>query len=174
MEIWKAFERNIVTHSAAHHIMTISHLIDGKGYARVTDVAKSLGISRSSASITLKTLKEKGYVEEDENKFLRLSEKGEKLSYSIQSNRLILIKFLQDVLAVDADQAEIDACKMEHLLSQEAGEKLLHFMKFLFSNDLRASAFLEAYANYDCVCQGVTEECGICETDCLLQDEHDL
>jgi len=43
-----------------------------------------------SASITLKALKTKGYVDEDENKFLRFSQEGEKLSDSIKFRRLLL------------------------------------------------------------------------------------
>ena len=170
MEVWRAFEHNVVTHSAAHHIMTISHLLGKNGYARVTDVAKSLGISRSSASITLKALKERGYVEEDENKFLTLSEEGRHLSHSIQSKRVILIRFLKDVLRVDAEQAEVDACKIEHLLSSEAGEKLLGFMKFLFSDNPKAEACLKAYWHHEGACDGRTESCPMCDTDCLMDE----
>lgn len=171
MEVWKTFEHNIVTHSAAHHLMTISHLLEEKGYARVTDVARRLGITRGSASITLKALKEKGYVQEDENKFLGLTKRGKRLSHSIQSKRLILIKFMQDVLQVDGEQAEIDACKIEHLVSTETGEKLLRFLKYLFSDDQVAKSFLKAYWTYENVCQGVTEDCGVCETECLMEAE---
>ena len=130
MEVWKAFEKNSISHSAAHHLMTIYDLLDKNGYARVTDVAKSLEITRGSASITLKALKEKGFVREDENKFLRLSEEGERISHSIQSIKKIFEKFLVDVLRVAPKQAEVDACKIEHLLSRETGTKLLNFITF--------------------------------------------
>ncbi len=171
METWKNFEHNIITHSAAHHLTTISNLLDKQGYARVTDVAKSLEITRGSVSITLKALKEKGYVKEDENKFLRLSELGIELTQSIKSKRLITDKFLQDVLKVEFEQSEIDACKIEHLLSSETSEQLLRFMKFLFSKDAKAKAFLHAYENYECTCKGLIEECSLCESECLMHDE---
>jgi len=174
MEVWKTFEHNVITHSAAHHLMTIANLLQTKGYARVTDVAKSLEITRGSASITLKALKEKGLVEEDENKFLRLSKEGDELSHSIRSKRKILIKFMQDVLHVDAEQAEIDACKIEHLISTETGSKLLSFLKFLFSSDPTAKAFLSAFWDYKSICLGVAEECGICDTECLMRDPMSL
>ncbi|NOX36550.1 MAG: metal-dependent transcriptional regulator [Calditrichaeota bacterium] len=168
---WKAFDQNEITHSAAHHLMAIAQLLSDRGYARVSDVARTLGITRGSASITLKALKEKGYVMEDENKFLFLTEKGDRLSHAIQSTRKILIKFLQDVLQVQPDQAEIDACKVEHLISEETGKKLLSFLKFLFSSDSTARAFLDAYRSYENVCQGHTGECGVCDTECLLHSE---
>ncbi|MFQ5604239.1 MAG: metal-dependent transcriptional regulator [bacterium] len=170
MKVWKTFEHNIITHSAAHHLMTIASLLNKNGYARVTDVAKSLEITRGSASITLKALKEKGYVQEDENKFLRLSDKGASLCHSIKSMRIILIKFMKDILNVDTEQAEIDACKIEHLLSAETGDKLLNFLKFLFSEDKRVKAFLNAYWSNENECQGLIEECQVCESECLLNE----
>jgi len=170
MEVWKSFEQNTVTHSAAHHIMTIANLIDAHGYARVTDVAKSLGISRSSASITLKALKTKGYVDEDENKFLRLSQEGEKLSDSIKFRRLLLGKFFSDILQVSKEQAEIDACKMEHLLSIETGEKLLGFMSFFLSDDPKVKASLNDYWKKKEACNHDEEECPVCQGDCLMPD----
>lgn len=170
MEVWKAFEKNKITHSAAHHLMTIYDLLQKNGYARVTDVARNLEITRGSASITLKALKEKGLVKEDENKFLRLSAEGQDISHAIQSMRKIFRKFLVEVLEVDAEQAEIDACKIEHLLSRETGEKLLNFMKFLSSDDKEARRFLRTYHHYECTCSGSPDECEVCDTECLMPE----
>jgi len=76
METWKAFEQNPITHSAAHHLVTIAELLEEYGYARVSDVARSLHITRGSASITLKNLKARGLVTEDDRRFLGLSDEG--------------------------------------------------------------------------------------------------
>ncbi|RMF66652.1 MAG: metal-dependent transcriptional regulator, partial [Calditrichaeota bacterium] len=170
MEVWKAFEKNVITHSAAHHLMTIYSLLEKNGYARVTDVAKSLEITRGSASITLKALKGKGLVVEDENKFLRLSEKGKRISQTIRSMRKISRKFLVEILRVDPAQAEIDACKIEHLLSHETGEKLLRFLKFLSSDKPEVNRFLAAFREYSAVCTGAVEECDFCDTECLMPE----
>ncbi|MFQ5651189.1 MAG: metal-dependent transcriptional regulator [bacterium] len=167
MEVWKAFEKNIISHSAAHHLMTIYYLLERNGYARVSDVARSLEITRGSASITLKALKEKGLVREDENKFLRLSEEGQRISHAIRSTRVLFKKFLVDILQVDSEQAEIDACKIEHLLSHETGEKLLSFMQFLASEEQPVRDFLDAYRDYESTCCGMPDDCEVCETECL-------
>lgn len=143
--VWKTFDENVVTHSSAHHLMAIRELLRRHGYARVTDIAKHLGITRGSASVTLKALKEKGYATEDDNKFLRLTAAGEQIVQTIEANREVLQKFFRDVLAVNREQAEIDACKLEHLLSSEIGKRLLNFLDFLFSEDDRAAAFLAAF-----------------------------
>ncbi len=170
MEVWKEFEHNIITHSAAHHLMAIAELLNKYGYARVTDVARHLGITRGSASITLKALKERRLVVEDENKFLLLSEEGKNLVQAIQSKRRVLIKFFQDVLGVNPELAEIDACKVEHLISHQTGEKLLAFIKFLFSDEKKARDFLRAFHESSLDCGG-SESCPYCMDACLLRPE---
>ncbi len=145
MEIWKEFEHNEITHSAAHYLMTINKLVDDQGYARVSDVARSLNITPGSASIMLKNLKEKGFLEEDRNRFLRLSEAGHRLAESIRSHRQTIITFFRDVLHVSPGRAEIDACKIEHLISTETGEHLLWFLEFTMGDNPEAKAFLDRY-----------------------------
>ena len=129
MDVWKEFSENPITHSAAHHLLAIQELSVKRGYARVTDIARFLEITTGSASTNLKSLKQKGYVIEDENRFLLLSETGSKLAEAILSRRNILEIFFRDILGVSANQSEIDACKTEHLLSAETTTKMQTFAK---------------------------------------------
>ena len=128
-DVWKKFEENKITHSAAHHLLAVRELKNSKGYARVTDVAKSLNITTGSASTNLKSLKHRGLVIEDENRFLTLSEEGEKLAEAVVQRKKIFYTFLVEVLHVDPEQAEVDACKTEHLISGETAGKLQKFLK---------------------------------------------
>ena len=128
-EVWKEFNYNEVTHSAAHHMLAILELTSQRGYARVTDVAKFLDITTGSASTNLKSLKQKGLVSEDENRFVSLSEHGQKLAEVILQRRNILESFFIEVLGVEEAQAGIDACKTEHLLSAETTSKMAEFAK---------------------------------------------
>ncbi len=127
MEVWKEFHENEITHSAAHHLLAIQELTSKRGYSRVTDVAKFLEITTGSASTNLKSLKQKGLVVEDDNRFLRLSDEGMKLAEAILSRREILEQFFREVLGVNPMMAEIDACKTEHLLSMETTQKMAEF-----------------------------------------------
>ncbi len=127
MDIWKKFEENNITHSAAHHLQAILELREKRGYARVTDVARELNITTGSASINLKALKGKSLIVEDENKFLSLSPEGEAIARAVHMRKNILQNFLQDILKVSPQQAEIDACKTEHLISAETAKKLQEF-----------------------------------------------
>ena len=128
-DVWKSFHDNEITHSAAHHLLAILELSSKRGYARVTDVAKFLDITTGSASTNLKSLKQKGLVDEDDNKFLVLSEEGKELAEAILNRRHILEQFFLEILGVSPDQAEIDACKTEHLLSMETTKKMASFIK---------------------------------------------
>lgn len=126
-EVWKEFSENEITHSAAHHLLAIFELHTMRGYARVTDVAKFLEITTGSASTNLKSLKTKGLIDEDENKFLSLSPEGQKLTEAILERRKILEDFFANVLGVSEEQSSIDACKTEHLLSEETTAKMAEF-----------------------------------------------
>jgi DtxR family Mn-dependent transcriptional regulator len=129
MDIWKKFEENNITHSAAHHLLAILELREKRGYARVTDVARELNITTGSASINLKSLKAKNLIIEDENKFLALSEEGEAVARAVLMRKKILYNFLANVLKVRPEQAEIDSCKTEHLISAETAKKLQEFIE---------------------------------------------
>ena len=126
-EVWKEFSENEITHSAAHHLLAIYELHQKRGYARVTDVAKFLDITTGSASTNLKSLRSKGLIDEDENKFLSLSEEGQKLAEAIFDRRGVLEEFFIKVLDISEHQANIDACKTEHLLSSETTKKMREF-----------------------------------------------
>lgn len=124
---------NELTHSMAHYLLTIHKLKEIKGYARVTDIAKDMGLTKGSVSTALNNLKKRELVVEDESKFLSLSETGHEEVHSILSNRTLLYYFLKDFLGVDDDTAHKDSCLMEHLLSEETRELFFNFMRN-FSN----------------------------------------
>jgi Mn-dependent DtxR family transcriptional regulator len=134
-DVWKQFEENKITHSAAHHLTAVKELRESRGYARVTDVARLLNITTGSASTNLKNLKSKGFITEDENRFLELTEEGLQLAQAVLTRKEIFFRFLVDVLNVNNDQAEIDACKTEHLISAETAAKLEKFVQQYKSQD---------------------------------------
>ena len=141
MDVWKQFEENGITHSAAHHLLAILELRDKRGYARVTDVARHLNITTGSASTNLKSLKGKGLIVEDDNRFLTLSEKGDSLAKAVIMQKRVFERFLIEVLAVNPEQAEIDACKTEHLISAETTHKLQVFTdQFLGQSKIAANS----------------------------------
>jgi Mn-dependent DtxR family transcriptional regulator len=158
-EIWKQYEENSVTHSMGHYLMAIRDLLKARGYARVTDVATFLEVSRSSASTSLASLKKKGFVDEDENHFLRLSARGEAIALQIVRNHLILENFFRHILGVEEEQALVDACKMEHLLSPETSYRLLALIQSLENDEELKRRAIEGVTGQLC---RDPEECPIC------------
>lgn len=118
-----------LTHSMAHYLLTIHKLKEAKGYARVTDIAKDMGITKGSVSTAITNLKKKDLVVEDDSKFLSLSEVGHEHVHSILSSRTLLYYFLKDILGVSDQVANNDSCLMEHLLSDETRSKFFNFLK---------------------------------------------
>ena len=167
--LWKQYEDNELTHSAAHYLMTILELLEEKGYARVTDIAKRMNITRGSCSISLKPLKKRGLVVEDHNKFLRLSDEGKRLAEIVEQNDELLEKFFHKVLGVDSEQAEIDACKIEHLLSLESSMKLLAFMECIESESPAVKAFFDELGSHKQGCTHNVETCNVCRAVCFVE-----
>ena len=122
---WREFSHNYLSHSRAHYLMAIDTLRAELGYARTTDVAEMLEVSRGAASMALAQLKKRGWVAEDPNRFLLLSEEGKRITELVSQNFAILSRFLEAVLGVGHDKAIGDACKMEHLMSLESSRRLL-------------------------------------------------
>lgn len=121
-----------VSHTVAHYLLVIHKLIGEKGYARVTDISKNLGVSKGSASTTLSSLKTRGLIEEaDESKFLKLSQAGHAEVHRILSNRKLFYFFFNEILKVDKNTATDCACSIEHLISTGVSQKLFEFMKTL-------------------------------------------
>lgn len=166
---WREFERNDITHSAAHYLMAIDSLREKFGYARVTDVAEMLEVSRGAASMSLTQLKKRGWVAEDPNRFLLLTAEGKRMAELVEHNFRILSKFFEEVLGVSKDVALADACKMEHLMSLETGHRVVWLMRYILSDETRAAQVHRAMRCFVDGCETVLE-CPLCtdQRDCLV------
>lgn len=169
MDTWKEFDQNVVTHSAAHHLMAIDELVRRLGYARVSDVARQLNITRGSVSISLRPLKKAGLVAQDESRHLRLSARGQALVEAIRTKRHLMERLLAEVLGVGRPQAEIDACKLEHLVSNQTAQRLLSFLRFLDSDERCGRALVRAWRAFEAGCGGAPGDCPSCTTECLSE-----
>lgn len=170
MDTWKEFEANELTHSAAHHLVAIYEVGAAYGgWARVSDIARRLNITRGSVSINLRTLKKRGWVETDAHRLVKLSPKGQKVAQSVMAKRRIVKTFLRDVLGVPEEEAEIDSCKIEHLISHSTGQRLVHFVQYLTSGAPVTRQLLERFSASHVTCPD-SGTCRVCEGRCLLDE----
>ncbi len=163
---WREFEKNELTHSMAHYLMTIDSLRQELGYARVTDVADKLSVSRGAASMAVTQLKKRGLVQEDPNRFLLLSKEGQAMTHIVEHNFRILNKFFEEVLGTSPEVAHADACKMEHLMSLDTGRRLVWLMRYILSDESRAADTHKVMACFEPGCESV-DHCPLCDGDCM-------
>ena len=94
-----------------------------KGVVRSIDVARYLGVSKPSVCHAVATLREGGFLTMDSDYFLHLTNVGREVAEQIYEKH----RFFTDRLieaGVDPETAERDACRMEHVISQESFERL--------------------------------------------------
>ncbi len=98
------------------YLERIHELIESKGYARVVDIAGSLGISQASVTNMVKRLDAEGFVRHEKYRGLILTQEGEAIAKDIGKRHRILTDFLK-LLGVSSDAVERDVEGMEHHLS---------------------------------------------------------
>ncbi|RIA65042.1 DtxR family iron (metal) dependent repressor [Anaeroplasma bactoclasticum] len=102
--------------SGEDYLEAILMVSERKNEVHAIDVVNELGYSKPSVSIALKKLKEQEYITIDEFNHLHLTKKGLDIAKKIYERHKILTSILEK-LGVDANNAEKDACKLEHDLS---------------------------------------------------------
>ena len=127
--VWKKFEDNTISHSATHYLFTIHELLEKNWYARMVDIWKKLRITAWSCSTWIKSLLKKWLIIEDENKFIKLTLKWNKIIEEILDNRDVLLTFFKDSLWLSEEISLLNACKIEHLIWSEIIQKLKKFSK---------------------------------------------
>ena len=109
--------------SAENYLETILELSQHSPAVRSVDIANELGFKKSSVSVAMKNLREKGHVTVSEEGFLRLTDSGRAIAEMIRERHQLLTMWLTR-LGVPEDIASEDACKLEHVLSAESFEAI--------------------------------------------------
>ena len=107
--------------SAEDYLETILMLTQRMGRVRSIDVVNELGFTKASVSIAMKKLRENGYIAVDGEGNLTLLEPGREIAERIYGRHRLLTHFFMQ-LGVDEKTAAEDACKAEHILSEQTLE----------------------------------------------------
>jgi len=167
VSVWRAFEDNEITHSGAHYLLAIAALARSGEAPRAADVARQLGVTRAAASLQLRALHDHGLVKADPRQRLALTRSGADIVARVASKREVLYVFLREVMGVRDATAELDACKVEHLLSEESGAALVRLVRFLRSDTPEARTFVAAFRAATASCPPGAR-CDLCAQACLL------
>ncbi len=110
--------------SGEDYLESILKLREQRGNVRAIDVVNDLGYSKPSVSVAMKKLREAGYILVDSAGMIVLTPEGEVIAQKTWEKHKTLTEFFIR-LGVGPAQAETDACKVEHDLSDETFDKLL-------------------------------------------------
>lgn len=118
----KTFDKD-VKESGEMYLETILRLQEGGVPVRSVDIAEAMNFSKPSVSRAVKILLEKNYISLDKHKNILLTETGRAIATAVFKRHSVLTKFFLS-LGVTPETAENDACRIEHIISDETFEKL--------------------------------------------------
>lgn len=112
--------------SGENYLETIL-ILSASGPVRAVDVANTLGFSRPSVSRALGILSDSGLITQD-RAGIRLTAAGRLAAENIYERHRVITSFLSLTAGVDAATAERDACRIEHILSDETFAGIKRFL----------------------------------------------
>ena len=116
--------------SLEDYLETIYHIVQDKQAARAKDIVERMGVHNSSVTQALRSLSDKGLVNYAPYDLVTLTDEGLGVAQDVVDRHRALRSFLMEVLGLDEQRAEADACRMEHDISDEALDRLRRLMEF--------------------------------------------
>ena len=111
-------------HASGEDYLEAIHVLYKKtGMVRSVDVARHMEVSKPSVCHAVATLRDGGFLIMDEDRFLHLTDVGREVAEKIYERHCF---FTEQLIAagVDPKTAEADACRIEHIISQDSFEKI--------------------------------------------------
>ncbi len=118
----------IIGESAENYLETILILGKKKGSVRSVDIATELGFSKPSVCVAMRNLREHGYITTNSDGLINLTESGREIAERVFKRHETITRWLM-MIGVSSDQAAIDACRLEHVISQESFDCLCSYME---------------------------------------------
>lgn len=115
--------------SGEDYLEAILVLKNKNGFVRSVDIANHLGFSKPSVSRAMSILEKDGYIEFGLGNMISLTQKGEEKANDIYARHKLLTKFLVKITDVPEDQAEQNACRIEHVIDADIVSGIENWMK---------------------------------------------
>ena len=132
---------SIRSESTEDHLERIQELVDKKGYARVSDIAASLKLSRSAVSNMVRRLAQRGYVNYEKYRGFTLTEEGRAVANHVKVRHQTLTELLELLgLSPETVQAEVEV--VEHHLKPETLHVFARLVRFWRAHPKELQAFL--------------------------------
>ncbi|MFR7654126.1 metal-dependent transcriptional regulator [Monoglobus pectinilyticus] len=122
-----------IMESAENYLETILVLSNKGDKVRSIDIVTETGYTKPSISRAVKSLKESGYISVDVHGYIDLLPSGRAIAEKICERHRFLSKYLMKI-GVSEETALTDACRIEHVISEESFDKLKEFVRTLEQN----------------------------------------
>lgn len=111
------------------YLETVYILENNHGHAHVSEVAERLDVSKPSVTKAMKRLKSEGLINQESYGSIKLTKKGNEISEKIHENHKLITLYLEYSLKIGKDEAEKNACKIEHILSKTMVTAIKDYLK---------------------------------------------
>lgn len=122
-------DNNVISASLEDYLEAIYNNIELEDRVKAITLSRTLGVSRASVTEALKKLAEKGLINYDRYGEIELTQKGTEKARVIVSKHNLLLSFFKDVLNLGYEEAKLNACKIEHIITENAYAQFINFMK---------------------------------------------
>lgn len=121
--------------STEMYLETIYLLEKNHGHAHAVEIAERLNVSKPSVTKAMNSLKEDGLIDKEAYGTINLTHKGKEISNKIYKRHKLLTDFLFYSLGLAVAEAEKNACKMEHVVTDELIIKVKEYLDIREKND---------------------------------------
>jgi len=122
-----------IKESAEMYLETILVLSRRSQYVRSVDIASELDYSKPSVSVAMKNLRENGYIDVEEDGHIKLTQKGKEIAESMYERHTTISDWLIHI-GVDPSAAVEDACRMEHVISEDSFKAMKNWLEANLDN----------------------------------------
>lgn len=120
-------EQNKISASLEDYIEAIHQISQEKQVVKAIDLSKRLEVKRSSVAEAIKNLQKRELVTYENNEIL-LTEKGLEIAKEVITRHTTLYNFFAKILNVDSEEAQLNACRVEHVITENAFKNLSKFV----------------------------------------------
>lgn len=117
-----------LTPSSEDYLETILELTGKTDAVRSVDIAVHLHVSKASVNKAMGILRDAGFIEQALYGQIYLTRQGYQRADEILRRHSMLKRFLVEILGINENTAEQDACKMEHVISDETRDQWLVYL----------------------------------------------
>lgn len=134
--------------SLEDYLQVIFHLEESHRVVRAKEIADQMSVQRASVTGAFKALAGRGLINYSPYSHITLTPDGRRIAQDIVRRHNTLSEFFIATLQLDPQQAEANACRIEHAIDAVAVDRLVHFLEFLRLCPRTSLEWLEGFALY--------------------------